>query len=122
MKHAIRRRRVPALAGVACPGLVLLAGCAAVSGMLPPPESELQLLSADVFALPSNCEPTDGKVYRTRYVVQSDGHVAGATPESGTGCVQDSLLRWVETFQYRPVAGPVPATLDWMAVTAGCGT
>jgi hypothetical protein len=122
MQHASLRRSVPALAGVACSGLVLLAGCASVPGTKPPPQSELQLQSADVFALPGNCEPTDGKVYRTRYFVQSDGHVAGATPESGTGCVQDALLRWVETFQYRPLAGPVPATLDWMAVTARRGT
>ncbi len=121
MNYAIRRHWMPALAGGACSGLVLLAGCASVPSTKPP-ESELQLQSADVLALPSNCEPTDGKVYRTRYVVQSDGHVAGATPESGTGCVQDALLRWVETFQYRPLAGPVPATLDWMAVTAQRGT
>lgn len=122
MKPAIRSRGLPALAGGAALGLVLLAGCASAPGTKSPPEPELQLQSADVFTLPSHCEPTDGKVYRTRYVVQPDGRVAGATPESGTGCVQDSLLRWVETFQYRPLVGPVPATLDWMAVTARRGT
>lgn len=122
MKDVTRSHAVPALASVACLGMVLLAGCAAVLGTQSPPEPELQLQSADVLALPGNCEPTDGKVYRTGYVVQPDGRVVGATPESGAGCVQDALLRWVESFQYRPLAGPVPATLDWMAVTARRGT
>lgn len=122
MKPAIRSRWLPALAGGAALGLVLLAGCASAPGTKSPPEPELQLQSAGVLALPGNCEPTDGKVYRTRYVVQPDGRVAGATPESGTGCVQDALLRWIESFQYRPLAGPVPTTLDWMAVTARRGT
>ena len=122
MKRVTRSRALPALAGAAGLVIALLAGCAAVPGKQPPPEPELQLLSADAFALANDCEPTDGKVYRTRYVVQPDGRVAGATPESGTGCVQDALLRWVETFQYRPLAGPVPATVDWMAVTARRGT
>lgn len=122
MMHVTRRGALPALAGVACLGLVLLAGCAGAPGTKPPPEPELQLLGAGALALPDDCEPTSGKVYRTRYVVQSDGRVAGATPESGAGCVQDALLRWVETFQYRPLAGPVPATLDWLAVTVRRGT
>ena len=122
MTYATRSRAAPALAGVACLVIVQLAGCASAPGTRSPPEPELQLQSADALALPSNCEPKDGKVYRTRYVVQPDGRVAGATPESGTGCVQDALLRWVETFQYRPLAEPVPATLDWMAVTARLGT
>jgi hypothetical protein len=122
MKHVDRSRAVPELTGAACLGMVLLAGCAAVPGTKPPSEPELQLLSAGALALPDGCEPTDGRVYRTRYVVQPDGRVAGARPESGTGCVQDALLRWVETFHYRPLAAPVPATLDWLAVTARRGT
>jgi hypothetical protein len=122
MKHLTRSRAVSALAGVACLCMVLLAGCAATPGTKPPSEPELQLLSAGALALPDDCEPIGGRVYRTRYVVQPDGRVAGATPESGTGCVQDALLHWVETFQYRPLAAPVPATLDWLAVTARRGT
>ena len=120
--YATRSHLLPALAGLAGLVIVLLAGCASAPGTKQPPGPELQLLSADVLALPSGCEPAGGKVYRTRYVVQPDGRVTGATPESGTGCVQDALQRWVETFQYRPLAGPVPATLDWMAVTARRGT
>ena len=122
MMHVTRSRALPALAGVACLGMVLFTGCAGAPGTRPLPEPELQLLSAGVLSLPDDCEPTDGKVYRTRYVVQADGRVAGATPESGAGCVQDALLRWVETFQYRPLAGPIPATLDWLAVTARRGS
>ena len=122
MTYETRSHLLPALAGLACLVIVLLAGCASAPGAKPPPEPELQLLSTDVLVLPSDCEPTGGRVYRTHYVVQTDGRVAGATPESGTGCTQDALLRWVETFQYRRVARPVPATLDWMAVTARRGT
>jgi hypothetical protein len=121
MNLVTRSRAVPSLAGVACLGIALLAGCAAAPGTKPS-EPELQLLSAGVLLLPDDCEPAGGKVYRTRYVVQADGHVTEAMPESGAGCVQDALLRWVETFQYRPPAGPVPATLDWLAVTAQRGT
>jgi len=122
MNHSIRSRCVSALAGVACVSVVLLAGCASAPGTQSPPEPELRLQAAGAFELPRDCEPTGGAVYRTHYVVQPDGSVAQAAAESGSGCVQDALLRWVATFQYRPLAGPVPATLDWMAVTARRGT
>jgi hypothetical protein len=121
MNLVTHSRATPSMAGVACIDAVLTAACAAVPGTKPP-EPELQLLSAGVLLLPDDCEPAGGQVYRTRYVVQADGHVTEAMPESGAGCVQDALLRWVETFQYRPPAGPVPATLDWLAVTAQRGT
>jgi hypothetical protein len=97
--------------------LQLLVAC----GSLPtsaPAAPELQLVAAGELSLPGGCEPSSGTVYRVSYVVEPDGRVADAAPDSGTGCVQDALRRWVESFQYLPLAGPLPATIDWMAVSA----
>ena len=55
------------------------------------------------------------------YLVERDGRVADTASDSGVGCVQDALRQWVESFQYAPLAAPLPATIDWMAVTAARG-
>ena len=109
----------PAAAAALCSGL-LLAGCQS----LPPraPEAPaLQLVAAGELSLPGGCEPSSGAVYRVSYRVEPDGRVASAASDSGTGCVQDALRHWVESFKYAPLAGPLPATIDWMAVTAARG-
>ena len=85
------------------------------------PPAALELLSSGPLVLPPDCEPADGVVYRTAFVVQPDGRVASAAPESGAGCVQEALRAWVSTFQYRPVAAATPAVVDWMGVTAARG-
>jgi hypothetical protein len=108
-----------AVAVALCTGL-LLAGCESLPARAPA-APELQLLSAGILSLPVGCEAAGGAVYRTRYVVGADGRVTGVASESGSGCVQDALQHWVESFQYAPLAGPVPATIDWMAVTARRG-
>jgi hypothetical protein len=102
--------------------LLLLTGCASSPGSMPPPPPELELVAAGVLELPLGCEPAAGAVYRTNYLVSQDGRVAQAVPESGPGCVQDAMRRWVESFQYLPPAGPVAATIDWMAVTGARGS
>ncbi len=105
--------------------VALLAGCASQPDQaqsLRPPVPELQLLDAGVLEIPRGCEPARGKVYRTSFTVQLDGRVAAAVSDSGSGCVQDALRRWVATFRYRPVAEPLPATLDWLDVTARRGS
>lgn len=99
-----------------CAALLLVA-----CGSLPtgaPAAPELQLVAAAELSLPGGCEPSSGTVYRVSYVVEPDGRVADAAADSGAGCVQDALRRWVESFQYRPLAGPLSATIDWMAVSA----
>lgn len=106
-------------------GVALLAGCAsqtAQSPSMPPPVLELQLLDAGILEIPRGCEPAHGKVYRTRFTVRADGGVAAIVSDSGPGCVQDALRRWVATFRYRPVAEPLPATLDWLDVPARRGS
>ena len=99
----------------------LLAGCTAppARGPLPPPD--LELLGAGRLELPSDCEPRGGEVYRTSFLVQPDGRPSAVVSESGPGCVQEALRRWVSTFEYRPVAETKPGTLDWMSVTARRG-
>lgn len=96
-----------------------LAGCAATSPRVPP--VPLELLDADSVVLPADCAPGRGVVYRTAFVVQGDGRVAGIASQSGSGCVQQALEAWVSTFRYRPVAEATPAVVDWMAVTAARG-
>jgi hypothetical protein len=81
----------------------------------------LLLLEAGTLQIPPGCEPARGAVYRTAFVVQTDGRVDAVASESGSGCVQEAVRRWVATFQYRPVAAPTAAVLDWMEVTATRG-
>jgi hypothetical protein len=99
--------------------LATLAGCVTPAGREPAaPAPPLQLVSAATLDLPGDCRPPDGVVYRTNFVVGTDGRVSGVTFETGDGCVQDALRRWVSTFQYRPVAESTPVAFDWMLVTA----
>ena len=112
----IRVRTVLAAAAL----VALLSGCESLPARAPA-APELQLVAAGELSLPGGCEPLSGAVYRVSYVVEPDGRVAGATSHSGAGCVQDALRSWVESFQYAPLAGPRPATIDWMAVTAARG-
>jgi hypothetical protein len=124
-----RRRRV-SITGPECRGLralalalaagLLLGGCVS-SRVAPPPAPELLLLEAGTLQIPPGCEPARGAVYRTAFVVQTDGRVDAVASESGSGCVQEAVRRWVATFQYRPVAAPTAAVLDWMEVTATRG-
>jgi len=105
--------------------VVLLAGCASQPDQAPslrPPVRELQLLDAGMLEIPRGCEPAHGTVYRTSFTVQTDGRVTAVVSDSGPGCVQDALRRWVATFRYRPVAGALPATIDWLDVTARRGS
>ena len=99
----------------------LVAGCAAPPARGPVPPPDLELLGAGARELPSDCEPRGGEVYRMSFLVQPDGRPSAVVSESGHGCVQDALRRWVSTFEYRPVAETRPGTLDWMSVTARRG-
>lgn len=108
------------MAAVAVAAGLLLAGCVATRPATAP-APELQLLEAGSLEIPPDCEPTPGAVYRTAFVVQPDGRVAGVASESGSGCVQEALRQWVATFRYRPVDEPTTAVLDWLGVTAARG-
>jgi hypothetical protein len=102
-------------------GVLLVTGCAATGPHPPPPAPELVLLSADAPAIPHDCAPAAGAVYRTSFDVQTDGTVARATPADGDGCVQLALQQWVSTFRYQPVSREIPSVIDWMQVTAARG-
>jgi hypothetical protein len=101
--------------------LLALGGCASLpreaTVPLPPPA----LLSAAAFELPTDCEPATGTVYRTNYVVGTDGRVADAASPAGDGCVERALREWVTTFRYEPIDASMPAVIDWIAVTASRG-
>lgn len=102
--------------------LLALGGCAPfMRPPEPPPPSPLELLSADPLELPADCEPADGKVYRTNFVVDTDGRVTDARSASGDGCVQQALRTWVSSFRYAPLDTARPTVLDWLAVTASRG-
>ena len=83
--------------------------------MAPPP---LELLAAGALELPNDCAVADGVAYRTNYVVQRDGRVAGILPESAPACLQSALIHWVTTFRYAPPRDAVAAAIDWMQVSA----
>jgi hypothetical protein len=99
----------------------LAAGCAAHRPAEPVPAPRLELLGSEALDLPAACEPVAGRVYRTRAVVGTDGRVSGVAAESGEGCVQEALLRWVESFRFRPLEASATTHVDWMGVEAGRG-
>ena len=102
--------------------LVAVGGCATLTrAPAPPPPSPLQLLSAAPLELPANCEPADGKVYRTHFLVETNGRVTDARSDSDEGCVQRALRTWVSSFRYAPLATAQPTVFDWLAVTASRG-
>jgi hypothetical protein len=102
--------------------VLALGGCASLTRpAVSPPEPPLTLLSAGPLELPTDCEPADGRVYRTNFIVEIDGRVTGARSESGEGCVQQALRTWVSSFRYAPVGAAKPTVIDWLAVTASRG-
>jgi hypothetical protein len=124
MNAVVAMANVRRAAGGLLACVALISGCASQTdraSSLHPPLPELELLDAGVLEIPRGCEPARGKVYRTSFTVQADGRVAAAVSDSGPGCVQDALRRWVATFRYRPVDEPTATVLDWMGVTATRG-
>ena len=103
--------------------LFALAGCAPLTRDRAAPSPPLELISAASFDLPTGCEPVEGQVYRTNYLVHPDGSVTQAASGSGgDGCVEQALRAWVSSFRYGPVAVAMPAVIDWIAVTASRGS
>jgi hypothetical protein len=100
----------------------LLAACAAPPARGPVPPPDVELLGAGPVELPRDCQPQPDAVYRTSFVVEADGRPSRIVSESGEGCVQEALRRWVSTFEYRPVAESTPSTVDWMGVAAKRGS
>jgi hypothetical protein len=119
--HVVAARSGIYLAGVAMVGTLILAGCVSPAARAPKPVPALELLNTGTLQIPTGCEPAQGAVYRTSFVVQPGGRTATALSETGAGCVQDALRRWVSTFQYQPIRAPVSTVIDWMAVTAPRG-
>ena len=102
--------------------LLAVGGCTSLTRpSAPPPPAPLQLLSAGPLELPANCDPADGKVYRTHFVVEIDGRVTDARSDSGEGCVQQALRSWVSSFRYAPLEAARPTAFDWREVTASRG-
>lgn len=103
---------------------LLAVGCVSSTVRGPPaepPAPALQLLDTGSLEIPSGCEPERGTVYRTSFAVRTDGSVADVASESGDGCVQSALRRWVSTFEYRSTSGATPTVIDWIYVTASRG-
>jgi len=103
---------------------ILASGCASIPDHGTPPDvppPPLQLIAAGTLELPRTCELRDGVVYRTDFVVQSDGRVADIRPEPAPACLQTALTAWVNSFQYSPPGETVPTVIDWMAVSAKRG-
>ena len=106
-------------------GAALLAGVGCTSltrPTAPAPAPELQLLDAQALALPRDCEPNRGTMYRTSFVVDPGGRVTSISSNSGDGCVERALREWVASFQYQPPERAVPTVIDWMYVSAPRGT
>jgi hypothetical protein len=76
------------------------------------------LLSAGDLALPPDCAPTPGVVYRTEYVVGEGGGVDHVARVEGPACLQAALTGWVSTFRYEPGTPTTHSIIDWMATVA----
>lgn len=120
MNHACRPTRDAFRAMVAISGIVV-AGCASIgdhgttAGIPPPP---LQLVSAGDLELPGDCAVRDGVVYRTNFVVQSDGRVADIRPDPAPACLRAALTEWLNGVRYAPPGEAIPTAIDWMSVSA----
>jgi hypothetical protein len=116
-------RLEPGFALVAA-ALLAVTGCTSVTPResAPAPAPDLQLLSAGALALPQDCEPRRGTMYRTSFVVEPGGGVSTVTSDSGDGCVERALRAWVASFRYAAPERTVPTVIDWMYVTASRGT
>ena len=118
-QNVLSGKRIAVLAGA----LLVVAGCAPLTRpTATPPPMPLHLLGAESLELPDGCEPEQGRVYRTRYVVQPDGRVTDSASGSGDdGCVEEALRAWVSSFRYGPIDTEMPVVIDWIAVTATRG-
>lgn len=116
-QHVIRRSA--SLALITAPWL-LMAGCAtqhAPAGPAGIPLPPLQLVTVGTLAVPGDCAFRSGRVYRTNYRVESDGHVADVAPDPAPACLQLALTDWVSGFRYAPPGEPVTTVIDWMGVS-----
>ena len=117
-QNVLSGKRIAVLAGA----LLAVAGCAPITRQTAtPPPVPLHLLGAESLELPNGCEPVQGRVYRTAYVVQPDGRVTDTASSSGDGCVELALRAWVSSFRYGPIDAEMPVVIDWIAVTATRG-
>ena len=82
------------------------------------PPLPLQLVSAGNLDLPSDCAVRDGVVYRTNFVVDSDGRVADIRPEPAPACLRTALADWLHGVRYAPPGEAVATAIDWMSVSA----
>lgn len=116
------RRSMPdALVAVVALAGGLAAGCASLPdhgkpAAIPPPP--LRLVSAGNLELPRDCDVRDGVVYRTSFVVQSDGRVADIRPEPAPACVRAAVSEWLGGVRYAPPGEAVATAIDWMSVSA----
>ncbi len=96
-----------------------LAGCASQTAQnRAAVERPPVLLSAGDLALPQDCAPTPGAVYRTEYVVDAGGGVERVARVDGPPCLQAALTDWVRTFRYVPGSTPTDSAIDWMITVA----
>ena len=118
-----RIQDAPTLIALPAVTLLAMAGCAPLPREpAATPPAPLHLLGAESLELPEGCEPVQGRVYRTRYVVQPDGRVTDTTSSSGRdGCIEEALRAWVSSFRYGPIDSEMPVVIDWIAVTAARG-
>jgi hypothetical protein len=100
--------------------ILVLSGCAPTPerGGQRAPAPELQMVTSGPLAIPANCDVSAGTVYRTSFVVQTDGRVSEARTDPAPECLQRALVAWVESVKYAAPGRAVPASVDWMLVSA----
>jgi hypothetical protein len=116
----LARRPIYPVFAVIVVAILLVAGCTSTPERegAAPPAPELQLIRTGPLDIPADCAVSGGAVYRTNFVVQSDGRVSEARTDPAPECLQRALVAWIEGAQYAPPGRAVPATVDWMLVSA----
>jgi len=104
--------------------------CAAIIGAslcacqgLPPakaPAPPLTMVRSGDFTLPSSCEAGGSVV--VDYTVYEDGQTGNINVPSAPPCLQQALTQWVASFRYTPQSARVPASIEWLLVTANKGS
>jgi len=86
-----------------------------------PVAPELQLVAAGQLALPGGCEPSPGSVYRVSYVVEPARSRRGRRLGLGRRMRTGRIAALGRIVSVCPLGRTLPATIDWIAVTAARG-
>jgi len=117
--HRQMIRRIHTSASAALAVLLMMSGCQTPSqrAAMPVP---LELTSSSPLQLEAGCQPSGSVI--VEFTVQPDGVTSGIRTAAAPDCLQAALTTWVASFRYAPPGSSIPASVEWLLVTARKGS